>query len=156
MLNTEPCPCCSGSSYSNCCQPLHAGDSAANNAEQLMRSRYSAFCLGDSLYLIDTLHPDYRAEGDEAALKRAIQQTHWQGLRVIQHTPGVDTATVEYIAFHGGQLIEQLHELSRFARQEGRWFYTDGDYLAAIKLNRNEACFCGSARKYKKCHGKSL
>ena len=151
--NTDLCPCCSGRSYQGCCQPLHSGALTASSAEQLMRSRYSAFCIGDIQYLISTLHADYRADSDEAALRQAIQQTQWQGLKIIRHRPGFETATVEFIAFHGEPPYEQLHELSRFVREEGEWFYTDGDYLAPVKLTRNEVCFCGSAKKYKKCHG---
>lgn len=154
--NSGLCPCCSGKSYKGCCQPLHNGDLTASSAEQLVRSRYSAFCMGDSDYLISTLHVDFRLSKDEVVLRRTIEETQWQGLKIIQHAPGIDTATVEFIAFYGDHPVEQLHELSRFVKQKEQWLYTDGDYLAPVKLNRNEICFCGSARKYKKCHGKPL
>ena len=152
--DSDLCPCCSGRSYQGCCQPLHIGDLSASSAEQLMRSRYSAFCVANSNYLMTTLHPDYRTDGEETALRHTIQQTRWLGLKIIQHTPGFEVATVEFVAFHGGQPFEQLHELSRFVKQEGQWLYTDGNYLPPVKLNRNETCFCGSSKKYKKCHGK--
>jgi SEC-C motif-containing protein len=119
-----------------------------------MRSRYSAFCVGDINYLLTTLHPSYRAHDDKIALQRKIEQTNWLGLKVIQHTPGVVMATVEFVAFYTGQPFEQLHELSRFKKEAGQWLYTDGDMLPAVKLSRNESCFCNSAIKYKKCHGK--
>ena len=154
MPDSGLCPCCSGMPYKGCCQPLHNGALTANSAEQLMRSRYSAFCVGDINYLLSTLHPDYHCEGDKAALRRTIQETQWQGLKIVQHTSRIDTATVEFIAFYGSEPIEQLHELSRFVKQNGQWLYTDGDYLDPVKLNRNDICFCGSTKKYKKCHGK--
>jgi SEC-C motif-containing protein len=121
-----------------------------------MRSRYSAFCVGNINYLLTTLHPSYRTEFDEAALQRTIQQTSWLGLKVIQHKSGIEIATVEFIAFYAAQPFEQLHELSRFKKEAGQWLYTDGDMLSAVKLNRNDHCFCNSAKKFKKCHGKEL
>jgi SEC-C motif-containing protein len=121
-----------------------------------MRSRYSAFCIGDINYLLTTLHPDYRAHDDMSALQLTIQQTNWLGLKIIQHKPGLEIATVEFVAFYTGQPIEQLHELSRFKKEAGQWLYTDGDLLPAVKLSRNESCFCNSTKKYKKCHGKGL
>ncbi len=128
----------------------------AINAEQLMRSRYSAFCVGDINYLLTTLHPSYRQDNDEAALQSTIQQTNWLGLTVIQHKPGIDIATVEFIAFYKSQPFEQLHELSRFKKEAGQWLYTDGDMLSPVKLHRNDICFCNSAKKFKKCHGRVL
>jgi SEC-C motif-containing protein len=121
-----------------------------------MRSRYSAFCVGDINYLLATLHPDYRTEDDKTPLQRTIQQTNWLGLKVMRHKPGVEIATVEFVAFYAGQPFEQLHELSRFKKEAGQWLYTDGDLLPAVKLSRNEHCFCNSSKKYKKCHGKCL
>lgn len=121
-----------------------------------MRSRYSAFCVGDINYLLTTLHPDYRIDDDVSALQRTIQQTNWLGLKIIQHKADFELATVEFVAFYIAQPFEQLHELSRFKKDDGQWFYTDGDLLSAVKLRRNENCFCNSAKKYKKCHGKRL
>lgn len=154
--NTESCPCCSGQSYKGCCQPLHESVLTASSAEQLMRSRYSAFCVGNINYLLATLHSDYHTPDDETALQRTIEQTNWLGLKIIQHNPGPETATVEFVAFYSEAPFAQLHELSRFTKADGRWFYTDGEMLPSVKLSRNEDCFCGSAKKYKKCHGKQL
>jgi SEC-C motif-containing protein len=142
--------------YKTCCQPLHKSALTASSAEQLMRSRYSAFCVGDINYLLTTLHPNYKRDDDKIALQNTIQQTSWLGLKVITHTPGAEEATVEFAAFYAAQPFEQLHELSRFKKLAGQWFYTDGDLLPAVKLSRNDSCFCNSTKKYKKCHGKDL
>lgn len=142
--------------YKKCCQPLHRGSLIANNAEQLMRSRYSAFCLSDIDYLQATLHPSYRKIDDKAELEITVKKTHWLGLKVISHQPSLEEATVEFVAFFKGQPFEQLHEFSRFKKVDGQWLYTDGDELPAIKLSRNERCFCNSTKKFKKCHGKDL
>lgn len=55
-----PCPCGAGTDYAACCGPLHRGEALAQTAEQLMRSRYSAFAVGDAEYLLLTWHPSTR------------------------------------------------------------------------------------------------
>lgn len=152
----DSCPCCSSMLYKSCCQPFHRGSLTASNAEQLMRSRYSAFCLGDIDYLQVTLHPNHRRKDDKVELENTVQRTNWLGLKIIAHKPGLEEATVEFVAFFNGQPFEQLHEFSRFKKVAGQWLYTDGDVLPAIKLSRNDSCFCNSKKKFKKCHGKDL
>lgn len=147
------CPCISNKTYKACCKPLHDGLLSAKSAEQLMRSRYSAFVANNVSYLIDTLHPNKREIDDEIVLKETIAKTLWLGLRIVQHKPNGHTATVEFVAFYqDGSEIGQLHEKSNFIYENGRWFYSDGEILVAIKLSRNELCFCGSGKKVKKCH----
>ena len=80
------------------------------------------------------------------------EQTQWLGLKIINHKPSAKTATVEFIAFYQDNPIGQLHEQSRFIQEDEQWYYTDGDILEPIKLSRNEACFCGSGKKLKRCH----
>ncbi|OUR63970.1 zinc chelation protein SecC [Methylophaga sp. 42_25_T18] len=150
--NPKLCPCISGLSYSACCQPLHDGKLTASSAEQLMCSRYSAFYLGNIAYLISTLHPNVRQKDDKQTLAQTIEQTQWLGLKIINHKPSAKTATVEFIAFYQDNPIGQLHEQSRFIQEDEQWYYTDGDILEPIKLSRNEACFCGSGKKLKRCH----
>ncbi len=152
--NTNLCPCNSGSSYSGCCQPLHNGAVIASSAEQLMRSRYSAFYLQNASYLIASLHPDYRKPDDGQSLASLFEQTQWLGLKIIDHRSKNNTATVEFSAFYqDDDKVSQLHERSRFIKIKNHWFYQDGDILPPITLARNDICFCGSGIKYKKCHG---
>jgi SEC-C motif domain protein len=153
MINASSlCPCCSNQSYHACCQKLHHGDLTASSAEQLMRSRYSAFVVGDIGYLTKTLHPDKRQADDEAVLRQTIEQTQWLGLKIIDHKSTENKATVEFIAFYQDEVIGQLHEHSHFIKQNKQWFYVDGEMLPAVKLSRNDLCFCGSGKKIKKCH----
>ncbi|NOQ76434.1 MAG: YchJ family protein [Methylococcaceae bacterium] len=147
------CPCKSNKTYKACCQPLHDGHLRANSAEQLMCSRYSAFVLKNTDYLIATLHPDKREADDETVLKQTMAQTQWLGLKIIAHHPNGKTASVEFAAFFQGESeLEQLHERSHFINENAHWFYVDGEILPAIKLSRNDLCFCGSGKKVKKCH----
>lgn len=90
-----------------------------------MRSRYSAFVLDLTDYLLATWHPSTRPsrlEANEPGLK-------WLGLEVRRHAV-VDAghATVEFVARSklAGR-AQRLHEVSRFVREDGRWFYVDGD-----------------------------
>jgi uncharacterized protein YchJ len=62
------CPCGTGLPYAECCRPLHDGTGTAASAEQLMRSRYSAFAVGDPAYLLATWHPTTRPTGDAATM----------------------------------------------------------------------------------------
>jgi len=90
-----------------------------------MRSRYVGYVIGDSEYLRATWHSSTRP--DELTLDPA---TEWRGLEIIATTAGGmfdNEGTVEFIARHrdGGRMRE-LHERSRFAREEGEWRYLDG------------------------------
>jgi SEC-C motif-containing protein len=149
---SAPCPCISGKNYSACCQPLHEGKITASSAEQLVCSRYSAFCLGNIDYLIQTLHPDKRQVDDRTVLAKTIETTTWLGLKVISHKILGLKSTVEFIAFYQDNSIGQLHEKSQFIKENEQWFYIDGEILEPVKLNRNEPCFCGSGKKFKRCH----
>jgi SEC-C motif-containing protein len=89
-----------------------------------MRSRYSAFVLDELDYLLATWHASTRP----ASLEPNPPGSKWLGLEVRHHTViDADHATVEFVARHklGGR-AERLHELSRFVREEERWFYVDG------------------------------
>jgi len=91
-----------------------------------MRSRYSAFVLGDVPYLLRTWHSSQRP-----ATLELEAGAKWLGLEIKQHRiTGEDTAEVEFVARFrvGGKAVRQ-HERSRFVREDGRWFYVDGDVL---------------------------
>lgn len=122
----EPCPCGSGSSYTDCCGQWHAG-AVAPDAEALMRSRYSAYVRGLHDYLLATWHASTRpTEVGEEAIR-------WLALEVKNHTQQDDThATVEFVArYRTGGRGHRLHETSRFVREGGRWYYLDGDFADA-------------------------
>lgn len=121
------CPCRGAADalpYDACCGRYHAG-SPAPTAEALMRSRYSAFVLDELDYLLATWHASTRP----GSLAPNRPGSKWLGLEVRRHQPiDADHATVEFVARHkfGGR-TERLHEISRFVREQGRWFYVDAD-----------------------------
>lgn len=120
----EPCPCGSDNSYRACCGPLHEGQSQARTAEELMRSRYSAFAYGDADYLFRTWHP--RTRPADVTVDPGIT---WTGLQVIDTLAGGagdDSGEVEFTArYESTGSAGSLHERSRFERRAGRWFYLD-------------------------------
>lgn len=92
-----------------------------------MRSRYSAYVLGLEDYLLSTWHPDTRPSS--LGLATQLPKPTWLGLSVKRHeNPTPDTAVVEFVARLriGGGKAERMHEVSRFVREGGRWFYVDG------------------------------
>lgn len=115
------CPCGTAMTYSACCGPLHSGESAARTAAQLMRSRYTAYVVGDAAHLARTWHPRTRPEPLEVVADRG-----WLRLEVLDALDGGEddqTGEVEFLATH---VDGQLHERSRFVRRAGRWVYLDG------------------------------
>ena len=123
-----PCPCGNPVGYNECCGPLHDGATAAASAEQLMRSRYSAYVLRREDYLLASWHADTRP----ASLRLAAQQPapSWLGLEIRRHeTVDDDHAAVEFVARYrlGGGRAQRQHETSRFVREHDRWYYVDGE-----------------------------
>ncbi|SER27387.1 YchJ family protein [Arthrobacter sp. OV608] len=121
--------CLSGEQYGMCCGRFHSRKAEAATAEQLMRSRYSAFVLLDERYLLHTWHP---AEAPKQLdLDPGMQ---WRRLDIVATDRGgpLDVeGTVEFKAyFRAGSDRGVLHEVSRFVRENGRWFYLDGTILA--------------------------
>lgn len=110
--------------FATCCGPSLAGDRPAPDAEALMRSRYTAYVLGRSDYLLATWHASRRPS--TLALEPAVK---WLGLEVKQHrATGEDQAEVSFVArYRASGRGVRLQEHSRFVRENGRWFYVDGD-----------------------------
>ncbi|MEZ5202907.1 MAG: YchJ family metal-binding protein [Acidimicrobiales bacterium] len=121
----DRCPCGLPAAYDECCGRFHAGADAPT-AELLMRSRYSAFVVGDEAYLARTWHPDSRPRRIHLGDGRT-----WTGLDVVAATGGGlldQRGTVEFVARHrdSGGADRRHHEISDFARVYGRWVYVAG------------------------------
>ncbi|WP_306173572.1 YchJ family protein [Limnobacter humi] len=92
-----------------------------------MRSRYSAYALGLSGYVLSTWHASTRPA--HLDLQNELKQGKWLGLQVLKHLEDSDTATVEFVARYKPKsaAASRLHERSRFVKEEGCWWYVDGD-----------------------------
>ena len=124
-----PCPCGSKKKYKKCCGIYHKG-ALPKTAQLLMKSRYSAFAVGDSSYIIKTTHPDnpdYTT--DTAKWKEDIdsfcKNTEFLGLKVTEFIDGESEAFVTFEATLSSGILK---EKSRFLKVEGRWLYVDGEF----------------------------
>jgi SEC-C motif domain protein len=132
------CPCsvreADAQTYAQCCQRWHDGLALGQfplTAQELMRSRYSAYALAKQnnafghrmlQYLHDTWHVS-TAPGEIE-----LSPIQWTGLELVQAEQGTDVAVVEFIAhFKESGRAQKMHEISRFVRVQGVWKYLDGD-----------------------------
>lgn len=157
-MKETACYCGSQKNFRECCHPFLIGALKPETAEQLMRSRYSAFCTKNIEYLFSTHHPSKRDPNEMESLSRTAREIQWLGLIVLK--TGKDSVdpkieSVEFAAFHKTKNnLGQIHENSRFIHEQGQWYYLDGDPLAPLEFGRNDPCWCGSNKKFKKCHGR--
>ncbi len=153
MTEQTRCPCGSDKEYATCCGQFIDDEGLPSKPEELMRSRYTAFVQGNSDYLLQTWHESTRPE-----TLKLEERVSWFGLEVIdcpQPKADDNEAWVEFKAkFNGHDRLQCLHERSRFVKQDGRWFYVEGEYdrqPKSGKIGRNDPCPCGSGKKYKRC-----
>ncbi|BDX06758.1 YchJ family protein [Planctobacterium marinum] len=152
----QTCYCCSGRPFDTCCKPLLNGVEHAINAEQLMRSRYSAYKLSKFDYILDTYGEAQKSQLSIEQLRDSAQDTIWIGLDVVGFKPVSESqAYVEFKAFYkDNNQFFQMHEISEFEYQQGFWKYTTGQMQedsGKIKLSRNAPCPCQSGKKFKQC-----
>jgi SEC-C motif-containing protein len=159
------CPCGSDLEYENCCAPLIKGTHPAETAEQLMRSRYSAFAESEIEYLINTTHPDHKEGMDEKSIRKWSQNSTWHRLEIINTEKGGsddNEGIVEFIAHYSEKNSRRKHhEIASFKKEDGNWLYFDGEtpqiqqvVRSEPKTGRNDPCPCGSGKKFKKCCGR--
>ena len=141
----EPAECpCGGGVYSNCCGPLIAGVQLAATAEQLMRSRYSAFALAAKdpkaiEHLLRT-HPetDQTAAARRKALKESCRNIQWFSLKVLDCQNGRVTDKYGTVTFEARWRDRDrregvLKECSRFGRGESdEWLYLEALSLGDV------------------------
>jgi SEC-C motif-containing protein len=124
MPRLDMCPCGTGEPLAACCERLHSGRQPAATAEQLMRSRFSAFALGEEAYLLSSWHPSTRPKRVQLDPAR-----EWTWLEITGRAGGgpFDTeGTVEFRAHYRlGDLDGVLEEKSRFVREDGAWLYVE-------------------------------
>ena len=121
--------------FGACCGPLWSCDKAAATAEQLMRSRYSAFATGAAGYLLNTWHPTTRP-----ASLNLDEDIEWSRLIINDVVAGSlfdDHGVVEFTALYtypdpdnpaepAARRRGRQHERSTFRRENKRWYYVDG------------------------------
>lgn len=127
-MNTETiCPCGSKKNFGNCCGRFLDGGEAAPTPEQLMRSRYTAHCLGTyGEYLVRTWLAASELGLDAASF--AEHKVNWQKLEIINSSQRGDLGLVEFRAYFlapDSQELQVHHERSSFKRIKGLWYYVE-------------------------------
>lgn len=158
------CPCQSGKTFKQCCEPFITGVKQAETAEQLMRARYSAYTQVQMDFIEKTHDPKTKHDIDLEANRKWAETTKWTGLEILatKHGGMQDNAgLVEFKAtFETDEGPQIHHELAEFRKHEGTWYFSDGKspgvrtvVRSEAKIGRNDPCSCGSGKKYKKCCG---
>ncbi|MBF0273852.1 MAG: SEC-C domain-containing protein [Nitrospinae bacterium] len=158
-MNQKSCYCGLQKSFAKCCEEIISGTRQAATAEELMRSRYSAFVTGNSDYILKSWHESNRPVDLE---KDEDENLDWLPLTIIKTTGGAlkdDTGTVEFsTGYRENGKTFYLHEVSNFIKEKSEWFYLNGKVMRdsqhkKAKIGRNDPCPCNSGKKYKKCCG---
>ena len=161
----EMCPCKSGKTYGECCEPILEGALKAPTAEALMRARYSAYATEHIDFLYASAMPDIQAEFDAETSLSWSRSAGWLGLEIVSTEKGGaadDTGVVEFRAIYSVQdKVCDHHERATFVKDAEGWKFKDGEIVAEKplqreepKIGRNDKCPCGSGKKYKKCCGR--
>ena len=155
------CPCGKGSSTEECCGRFISGDAQPATAEELMRSRFTAYALGEIDYIVATHDPEAADQVDREHAEQWSKQSTWHGIEVLSTEAGEaddDQGEVEFIARYEvrGKRFSH-HERAQFRKHKGHWTFVDGTMIkpkpvrVGPKPGRNDPCPCGSGKKYKKC-----
>ena len=124
------CYCNSNKEYNACCGPIHKGTQTALTAEELMRSRYSAFVTADINYLMKSHHASTRPIKEKQDILVWTKSVQWLGLQIISKSTGL-TSDMEGRVEFKATFVENgkphcIHENSYFVKEKGEWFYKSG------------------------------
>ncbi len=164
MSDTNLCPCGSGIALETCCLPLIRGKVLAQTAEELLRSRYTAFAIGETDYILSTHHSKTRADVKREEIEEWSKNSKWLQLKVFQKEAGEKTDSAGTIIFGAYYQVdgkdEEHLEKSFFEKENGEWRFLDAQGIQTgtfrrtePKVGRNDPCSCGSGKKFKKCCG---
>jgi SEC-C motif domain protein len=125
---TNICPCDSGKPFGQCCERFLSGSANATTPKHLMRSRYTAYALGNyGKYLLATWLPETSNGLTVESLSE--KSLEWVKLEVLNSSQKGDEGIVEFKAYYKtkDEELKILHEMSSFLRIERRWYYVEGE-----------------------------
>jgi len=126
------CPCGSKNEYSDCCGAIINGKRNASTAEELMRSRYSAFVKADIDYLMRSHHSKTRPLKERKDIETWTKSVQWMGLVILNTAAGQINDLKGHVEFRALYLesgrMEQIHENSLFEKENGKWVYVSGEH----------------------------
>tara|TARA_R110002049_G_scaffold300280_1_gene491036 strand:+ start:476 stop:865 length:390 start_codon:yes stop_codon:yes gene_type:complete len=121
------CYCGNTKSYKNCCEVFHLNNGKTETAEQLMRSRYSAFVLANGDYLMQTHHISTRPISEKKAIVKWAKSVEWIKLEILNTTEGLsnnEEGRVMFNAyFYDNGNVDVIHENSAFIKENNKWYY---------------------------------
>ena len=149
MIKMKKCYCKSGLEFSKCCEPFLRVDDTPKSALELMRSRYSAYCIGDVNYLQATTYDHSWSDEELKFIQDWADNSFWQHLEIIDYSDDM----VEFKAYYIFEKKQHLHhEKSVFKKINDMYKYVDGEIFEdKVDFLRNSPCICGSGQKYKRC-----
>jgi SEC-C motif-containing protein len=164
MPTATLCPCGSTKKFSLCCEPVVTKKAPATTAEALMRARYTSYATGSIDFIEQTHAPESRADFDRKASEKWAKESKWHGLEIVATKDGGPTDTtgiVNFVAhFETGGSRYEHREIATFRKEKQLWYFVNGQspkpetfVKSGPELGRNDPCHCGSAKKFKKCHG---
>lgn len=132
----DSCPCGSGKKYKVCCGAAHTGIEYPKDPERMIRSRYTAYVIGDVDYLYKTTHPSNEAvagKTEEAYKNETLgycQKVDFTGLTVHETSPeddqGISRGMLTARFQVGNQPEDSFTERSEFIPVDGRLLYLRG------------------------------
>lgn len=135
LSSNAPCPCGSHLKYKKCCKIFHNGG-YAKTALVLMKSRYSAFVVGDYQYIMKTTHPensDYTTDTKEweSSILEFCKHTEFKALTILDSTVEEESSTVTFKVslFQNAQDVGFI-EKSLFYKVNNLWLYHSGDFIS--------------------------
>ncbi len=125
-MKKESCYCGLNKKFQDCCEPILKGVKNATTAQDLMRSRYSAYATHQADYLVETTHVSQRKHHLKSEILEWAVSNQWQKLEVLHATEN----TVEFKAYYvDSQFIQHIHhEFSNFVFEKGSWYYVNGEF----------------------------
>ena len=140
------CMCGLEKDFELCCGAIINTLKEASTPQELMKSRYSAYCIDDGDYLAKSA-VNHHSKEDIQEIENFSDSVEWLKLDILSAQDDI----VEFKAYYrDNDGIKVLHEKSRFVQKDTLWRYKDGE-LYNTKIERNEPCPCGSGKKFKKC-----
>ena len=121
------CNCGSGKTYNECCEIAHHSLKAVKTAEQLMRSRYTAFTLANGDYLMESHHVSTRPVSEKENIVAWAKSVEWVELSILSSTSGLASdinGTVFFKAYFKEKgRLRFIEEHSKFVKEDGCWYY---------------------------------
>lgn len=122
--SVELCHCCSQKSFGSCCEPFLSGKTFPSTAEELMRSRYSAYVTKNVPYILETTSPKFRKYYSAESIMDWSSGSTWISLEILSSSEKRVKFTATYLD-KTGQLTRHTED-SRFEKMGDHWYFMDG------------------------------